>query len=83
MNLHADETALHLYVRDDGDGFDVETARHRAVLGTSLGLLGMEERATLAGGGVEWRSAPGQGTEVHAWFALSAATPDDERTTTP
>jgi signal transduction histidine kinase len=33
----------------------------------------MEERATLAGGGLQYHSAPGKGTEVHAWFPLSWA----------
>jgi signal transduction histidine kinase len=61
---------LHLSVRDDGVGFDVATRRNEAAVGASLGLLSMEERATLAGGGLEFNSAPGQGTEVHAWFPL-------------
>jgi len=61
---------LHLRVHDDGVGFDVVTIREKAVRGASLGLLSMEERATLAGGGVEYKSAPGEGTEVHAWFPL-------------
>ncbi len=61
---------LHLSVRDDGVGFDAEEFRHRAVHGASLGLLSMEERATLTGGGLEFISAPGKGTEVHAWFPL-------------
>jgi len=63
--------ALHLNVRDDGAGFDVPAARARAIHGGSLGLLSMEERAALAGGGIEWTSAPGRGTTVHAWFALA------------
>lgn len=61
---------LHLRVRDDGVGFDVSEQRGEAVRGTSLGLLSMEERAALAGGGLELNSFPGQGTEVHAWFPL-------------
>jgi len=61
---------LHLMVRDDGVGFDVEALRQRAVQGASLGLLSMEERATLVEGSLELKSAPGQGTEVHAWFPL-------------
>lgn len=61
---------LHLRVRDDGVGFDVAALRSQAVQGASLGLLSMEERASLAGGGLEFNSAPGQGTEVHAWFPL-------------
>jgi signal transduction histidine kinase len=70
---------LHLRVRDDGVGFDAAALRREAVLGASLGLLSMEERASLAGGGLEFNTAPGQGTEVHAWFPLkwlNGALPD-------
>jgi PAS domain S-box-containing protein len=62
---------LHLHARDDGEGFDVAAARARAQLGASLGLIGMEERAALAGGGIAWTSGPGRGTDVHAWFPLT------------
>ena len=62
-------------VEDDGIGFDVAPVREQAVRGTSLGLLSMEERASLAGGGLEFDSTPGQGTEVHAWFPLKWAHP--------
>ena len=61
---------LHLLVRDDGVGFDVEALRQKAVQGASLGLLSMEERATLVDGRLEFKSTPGQGTEVHAFFPL-------------
>ena len=61
---------LHLRVRDDGVGFDAPALRRRAVQGASLGLLSMEERACLAGGGLELNTSPGKGTEVHAWFPL-------------
>jgi signal transduction histidine kinase len=61
---------LHLRVRDDGVGFDAAELRREAVQGASLGLLSMEERAALAGGGLELNTAPGRGTEVHAWFPL-------------
>ena len=57
-------------VRDDGIGFAVAAAREKAVLGASLGLLSMQERAVLGGGGLEFTSGPNQGTEVHAWFPL-------------
>jgi signal transduction histidine kinase len=62
---------LHLSVRDDGVGFDVGLLRDKAVHGASLGLLSMEERTSLAGGGLQFSSAPGCGTEVHAWFPLT------------
>lgn len=70
IGLRTDADFLHLVVRDDGVGFDVDSASFRAVRGASMGLLGMQERAALAGGGIQWRSGAHPGTEVHAWFAL-------------
>jgi signal transduction histidine kinase len=64
---------LALSVRDDGAGFDLEAARRRGAAGASLGLVGMEERSALAGGGLELRSAPGQGTVLLATFSLRPA----------
>jgi signal transduction histidine kinase len=61
---------IHLRVRDDGAGFDVAAIREKALHGASLGLLSMEERAALAGGGLECKSRPQRGAEVHAWFPL-------------
>jgi signal transduction histidine kinase len=75
VDLRAEEEQLHLRVRDDGVGFDVAVVREKAVRGASLGLLSMEERAALAGGGLEFTSVPGQSTEVHAWFPLKWQTP--------
>jgi signal transduction histidine kinase len=71
---------LHLAVRDNGIGFNVSALREEAVRGASLGLLSMEERAALAGGGLQFNSAPGRGTEVLAWFPLKwRATPETEK----
>ena len=70
VELQEEDGHLHLLVRDDGIGFDVASFREQAMRGTSLGLLSMEERALLADGRLEYRSASGQGTEVHAWFPL-------------
>ena len=53
VELTRNDGQLHLSVRDDGVGFDVAAVREQAVRGDSLGLLSMEERATLAGGGLE------------------------------
>ncbi|HWW01933.1 MAG TPA: ATP-binding protein [Candidatus Acidoferrum sp.] len=72
VELSRQDGHLHLSVRDDGVGFDVGGSRGEAVRGASLGLLSMEERASLAGGGVELNSVPGCGTEVHAWFPLKS-----------
>ena len=73
--LTRNDRQLHLSVRDDGVGFDVASLREQAVRGASLGLLSMQERATLAGGGLQYHSTPGHGTEVHAWFQLKWAHP--------
>jgi len=68
VSVELDRTpeALHLVVRDDGIGFDVVRAQQSA----SLGLLGMRERVTLLGGELDCKSAPGRGTEVHAFFPV-------------
>jgi len=61
---------LQLRVQDDGIGFEAKGVRKKAVRGASLGLLSMEERAVLAGGGLEIKSVAGQGTEIRAWLPL-------------
>ena len=78
VELRKEAGQLHLRVCDDGSGFDVVAVRERAVRGASLGLLSMEERAALAGGGLEFKSVPKKGTEVHAWFPLKWRTPPAE-----
>ena len=63
--------ALQLRVHDDGAGFDVAAARKRAQRGTSFGLVGMLERATLAGGQLHIESSPVHGTAVFAQFPFA------------
>lgn len=57
---------VHLRVQDDGVGFKVEQALDRAARGDSLGLIGMQERVSFAGGEVTIESAPRGGTTVNA-----------------
>jgi PAS domain S-box-containing protein len=85
LDLHLVAEGLELRVRDDGTGFDVPTARERAVGGTSMGLLGMEERVSLVGGEFEVVAEPGSGTYVRARFPVGAppAAAPDARATTP
>lgn len=52
-----------LEVSDDGVGFDETLARHRAKDG-HFGLAAMDQRASMVGGSLEVRSAPGGGTRV-------------------
>jgi two-component system sensor histidine kinase UhpB len=68
---------LELTVADDGAGFDVAAAQSRATAGGSLGLLGMQERAALAGGRLDIASEPGRGSRVRGIFPLGWA-PDED-----
>ena len=61
---------LEMTVRDDGAGFDLQ----KPVPAGHHGLLGMRERARLAGGVLSIESAPQQGTTVHAILSLSSET---------
>jgi two-component system response regulator NreC len=67
VQLWADSDALSIQVEDQGAGFDVEMA---VSSGTSSGLDGMQERATLLGGQFSVTSALGEGTHVIAWLPL-------------
>jgi NarL family two-component system sensor histidine kinase YdfH len=60
-----DKAALELEICDNGAGFDPEKVEPG-----HYGLLGMRERVRLAGGSLELRSAPGQGTCLLARFPL-------------
>lgn len=64
INLWHEEGDMVLTVIDDGQGFDTVAMRERATTGASLGVLGMQERATLLGGQLDIRSTPGQGSTV-------------------
>jgi signal transduction histidine kinase len=72
VELLTSAAEVSLSVRDDGRGFDVAQARARAAQGASVGVLGMEERVSLAGGRLELLSAAGAGTTVRARFPLPA-----------
>jgi signal transduction histidine kinase len=59
VSVEATARRVRARVTDDGTGFDPA-----AVAPASLGLAGMAERASLAGGRLAVRSAPGKGTTV-------------------
>jgi signal transduction histidine kinase len=62
---------LHLIIKDNGRGFDVDHARRQASAGRSLGLLGMEERAALVHGSLRIQSSPGGGAVINAILPFS------------
>jgi signal transduction histidine kinase len=59
--------SVKVSVSDDGRGFDPSAVRR------SFGLIGMEERVTLAGGRLRIESEPGRGTRVQAELPLVRA----------
>ena len=63
---------LHLTIQDDGVGFDQNHLNQAKAKGTSLGILGMEERGTLIGGQLSIASTPGQGTRIALQVPLTA-----------
>jgi two-component system, NarL family, sensor kinase len=58
---------LRLTVADSGEGFSPRAAHRRG-----LGLVGIEDRARLAGGRAAIRSAPGRGTTVTVTIPVAA-----------
>ncbi len=67
VRLRAAGGTLSVSVRDDGAGFDVETARRGA------GLTNMEDRLEALGGRLRVESAPGRGTTVTATVPLATS----------
>lgn len=56
--------AVVAVVEDDGRGFDVDAARDLREDGKGLGIVGIEERASLFGGTLVVESKPGMGTTL-------------------
>lgn len=72
ISLEYREKSVHILVRDNGIGFDMNVVKDR-IGRVSLGLAGMGERAALLGGTVEIHSRPAYGTEVEAVIPYQAA----------
>lgn len=61
---------LLVTVRDDGGGFDPDSAQRRALSGDHVGLPALYDRINAMGGSLEVRSAPREGTTLAASFPL-------------
>lgn len=72
LRLEIASALLRMSIRDNGVGFDQEEASKGTFRTGHLGLIGMEERAQLAGGRVSIRSVPGGGTTVIGLFPVPA-----------
>lgn len=70
INQHDD--ALHIEIRDDGQGFDFETVRK------GMGLNNLYGRTASLQGHLTIQSSPGQGTTIHADIPLLDALPTAE-----
>ena len=70
VELRQEQDQLVLSIRDDGIGFNVVEAEEHASQGDSMGLLGLKERALLAGGTAKSTSEIDGGTEIYVVFPL-------------
>ena len=69
VRLELKQESIALYIKDDGKGFDVEKALMDQLEGR-IGLLGMQERASIAGGNLSIQSRKGHGTVILAEIPL-------------
>jgi signal transduction histidine kinase len=75
VSVTMDDRQARLVVTDDGRGFDPAACGAQAdrAVRAGFGLLGMRERAALAGGRAEVDSRPGAGTTVTVTVPVSSA----------
>jgi len=64
ISLAYEASDVRVRIKDDGRGFDVLAKKNQTGGRPSLGLVGMQERATLLNGTFFVASMPGQGTLV-------------------
>ena len=69
IRLFFSDAAVRITVADDGRGFDVDRAL--ASTGSSVGLIGLQERTRLLNGRLEIRSEAGRGTQLTVEVPLS------------
>ncbi len=70
IELSFGQREVTLSVSDDGIGFNVPPSLDDLAAQRRLGLLGMQERARLAGAEFSLESAPGRGTRVNVCLAV-------------
>ncbi|HET8701787.1 MAG TPA: GAF domain-containing protein [Nitrococcus sp.] len=71
IELRQQNNRLCLTVADDGIGYGLRAEPQLEPCSLSLGLLSMQERASLIGGDVRITSVPGQGTCIRGYFPLN------------
>ncbi len=70
IDLQVDQRGATLNVRDDGLGFDLQSALAAARARGSVGIVQMRERAERAGGTFVIETAPGKGTAIQVKLPL-------------
>ncbi len=70
LGLHHSRDQIVLYVKDDGCGFRVPARLSELAGKGHYGLMGMAERIAWAGGELDIKSQPGQGTDVGVQIPL-------------
>lgn len=73
-SMYLRNNKLVVSISDNGIGFDIK----KLGASPSLGLLGMHERAALAGGKLRIQTHPGKGTRITASFPLRTSEPVDK-----
>ena len=68
--LEARDRGLNASIHDDGQGFDPPPDAWQP---GHLGLVSMRDRAELAGGRLDIRSAPDEGTTVELWLPVDGS----------
>ena len=72
-----------LTVVDDGEGFDAPDELDELARGRHFGVVGMRERAQLAGGDLSLESAPGEGCVLSVWVPAAAPVRDAPQVPVP
>jgi len=70
IHLEKDDWHVSLAIRDDGNGFDLQTDWLALARQGHLGLVGMRERAEAIQGSLQVESQPGQGTTIEVTVPL-------------
>ena len=70
VSMHEESALVHVTVRDDGRGFDVQAVLKTPWQDRGLGLGGIMERASLLNGAVQFSSQLGCGTTVDVTIPL-------------
>jgi len=65
LSARIGDSGVSLVIEDDGIGFEANLEGSRP---GHYGLIGMRERARMAGGSLRLEAAPGRGARVHLWL---------------